>query len=501
MSADSNRGGATVVDGRNGYTPPADYKAPDFVRQWADTASRGADRIEQEREQRARDGQRDAEQRAQDGQRALAQSSQDAQRAAGQAARDAQRAAEQIARDEGRAATSTAARATYDLDRVGEGAQRGLAYSHGSANEALLRRRAQLPAQAPSPAPNLAQATASNPAPVPPPVAQPTTPGVHPTPAVPKSRAAKGPAAKNAAHLGQPGLGAGFAVFAGLAAVVSAFLGYWIPVVIAIMFSAGPIRRGFTFGAKGIAAAVLAILLLAAAAGIQILQVLPGASGSDEAQVSAETTPIGLEGDAIETDPLPELTLEPGAPLSGYGEANIEVVLPAGAGQLAVLDVVDTTGDLAFTVANPQATEHVEFGTGTPNRNTQWLVNTEGAAAQVRGEDPAPAATNNIQVISGGEWSMTILPIDALPAFDSTLAGEGAGLHLYTGAGGEAAITAGDYGKLQIYTHGAALDLIQSELPATETRAWQPGPMVVEVAEAKRIDGTPLPWSIEVAQP
>ena len=146
-----------VVDGRNGYTPPADYKAPDFVRQWSDSASRGADRIEQEREQRARDAQRDALQRAQDGQRALEQSSQDAQRAAGQAARDAQRTAEQIARDQGRAATSTAARATYDLNRVGEGAQRGLAYTHGSANDALLRRRAQCswtvqhaPAQLPS---------------------------------------------------------------------------------------------------------------------------------------------------------------------------------------------------------------------------------------------------------------------------------------------------------------------------------------------------------------
>ncbi|WP_271985001.1 hypothetical protein [Pseudoclavibacter terrae] len=375
-----------MVEGRNGYTPPADYRAPDFVRQWSDSATRGADRIEQEREQRTRDGERDAAQRAQDGQRALEQSSQDAQRAAGQVARDAQRAAEQLARDEGRAATSTAARASYDLDRSGEGAQRGLAYSHGSANDALLRRRAQPPTQAPSsaPTPHPGQAPSAGQAPVPPPAPQQATPGVDPTPAVPKSRAAKGPAAKNAAHLGQPGLGPGFAVFAGLAAVVSAFLGYWIPVVIAIMFSAGPIKRGFTSGAKGIAVSILAILLLAAGAAVQILQVLPGASGTDETEAVTESTPVGLEGDPIESGTLPEFTLQAGSPVGGFGEANLDVVLPEGAGQLAVLQVDDKVGGLSASMYSGDQVVEFQYLERATGGTAQWLINTQAAVVRRR---------------------------------------------------------------------------------------------------------------------
>ena len=494
-----------MSDGRNGYTPPADYRAPDFVRQWADTASRGADRIELEREQRARDGQRDAEQRAQDGQRALEQSSQDAQRAAGQAARDAQRAAEQLARDEGRAATSTAARATYDLDRSGEGAQRGLAYSHGSANDALQRRRAQTPAQAPSqahsPEPGSQQALTPNPAPPLPPVSQAATPGVHPTPAVPKSRAAKGPAAKNAAHLGQPGFGPGFAIFAGLAAVVAAFLGYWIPVVIAILFSAGPIKRGFKSGSKGIAAAVLAILLLAAAAGVQILQVLPGTSSGDEdvsSESISESTPVGLEGDAIETGALPEFTLQAASPVGGYGEANLNVVLPEGIGQMAVLQVDDKVGGLTASMYSGDQVigfEYVERATGG---TAQWLINTEAAFAQSIGDDPAPLVVDSIMFMSEGEWTAEILPVSVLPSFDVALDGVGPGLYLYTGAGGDVSVTSSDYGRLSIAVHGSQFDYITAEIPETVAGTWSAGPAVLEVFEAEKIDGTPLPWSIQV---
>lgn len=481
-----------MVESRNGYTPPADYRAPDFVRQWADTASRGADRIEQEREQRARDGQRDAEQRAQGGQRALAQSSQDAQRAAGQVARDAQRAAEQLARDEGRAATSTAARATYDLDRVGEEAQRGLAYSHGSANEALLRRRAHLPSEAPAPVA----------APSPAPGAQPTAPAGPPSvasrPAVPKSAAAKGPAAKNAAHMGQPGLGAGFAVFAGLAAVVGALLGYWIPVIIAIMFSAGPIRRGFKSGAKGIAAALLAILLLAAAAGIQIVHVLPGASGDDESEVSAEATPIGLEGDAIETDPLPEYTLQSGTPVSGSGEARFDVVLPEGAGQLAVLQVEDKVGGLSASMFSGDQIVGFEYLDRPSGGTAQWLVNTEAAFAQSVGDDPTPLVTDGVTFLSDGEWTAEILPISVLPSFDAALDGAGPGLYLYTGAGGEVSVTSSDYGRLAMSVHGSQFDYITAEIPEVVSSSWSAGPSVIQISEAEKIDGSPLPWSIQV---
>ncbi|PPG43106.1 hypothetical protein [Pseudoclavibacter sp. RFBA6] len=492
-----------MVEGRNGYTPPADYRAPDFVRQWSDSATRGADRIEQEREQRTRDGERDAAQRAQDGQRALEQSSQDAQRAAGQVARDAQRAAEQLARDEGRAATSTAARASYDLDRSGEGAQRGLAYSHGSANDALLRRRAQPPTQAPSsaPTPHPRRAPSAGQAPVPPPAPQQATPGVHPTPAVPKSRAAKGPAAKNAAHLGQPGLGPGFAVFAGLAAVVSAFLGYWIPVVIAIMFSAGPIKRGFTSGAKGIAVSVLAILLLAAGAGVQILQVLPGASGTDETEAVTESTPVGLEGDPIESGTLPEFTLQAGSPVGGFGEANLDVVLPEGSGQLAVLQVDDKVGGLSASMHSGDQVVEFQYLEGATGGTAQWLINTQAAFEQSLGDDPTSLVVDRITIMSEGEWTAEILPVSVLPPFDVALDGVGPGLYLYTGAGGEASITSSDYGNFAMTVHGSEFDYITAEIPEVQARTWPAGPFVIEVVEANKIDGTPLPWSIQVASP
>ncbi|PPG22747.1 MULTISPECIES: hypothetical protein [unclassified Pseudoclavibacter] len=476
-----------MVESKNGYTPPADYKAPDFVRQWADTASRGADRIEQEREQRARDAERAAAQRAQDGQRALDQTSQDAQRSAGQSARDAQRAAEQLARDEGRAATSTAARATYDLDRVGEGAKRGLAYTHGGSQDAL--RRGSGPA-----APSVSAPFEAADAP------QPTTAGQAPPPPLPPAPSGRAARQGGRPTGNQPGLKPGLAVGAGVAAIVAALVGLWFGIVLALIFAAPSIRRGFRSGAKGVAVSILAILLFVVAAGIQLLQFASDSRESSAAESSATSTPVGLEGDAVVTDPVPELTLEPGVPLSGYGEANIDVLLPSGAGELAVLEVVDTMGDVTFLVANPQATEDVEFSSGIPGDTTQWLVNTAGADAAARGEDPTPVATNSIQVISGGVWEMTLSAVDVLPTFDATLSGEGAGLYLYTGAGGEAAISAGDYGKLQITTHGATPELTQVELPETVSRTWQPGPMVVEVEEARRIDGTPQPWSIQVAQ-
>lgn len=505
MSADRKQGGATVVEGKNGYTPPADYRAPDFVRQWSDSATRGADRIEQEREQRTRDGERDAAQRAQDGQRALEQSSQDAQRAAGQAARDAQRAAEQLARDEGRAATSTAARATYDLDRSGEGAQRGLAYSHGSANDALLRRRAQLPtqAQAPSsaPAPPAGQVSSPGPAPTSPPAPQPTTPGVHPTPAVPKSRAAKGPAAKNAAHLGQPGLGPGAAVVAGLAAIVAAFLGYWIPVVIAILFSMAPIKRGFASGAKGIAAAILAILLLASAAFVQVVQVLPGAFGSDETEVSTESTPVELEGDPIESGTLPEFTLQAGNPVGGFGEANLDVVLPEGDGQLAVLQVDDKVGGLSASMYSGDQVVEFQYLERATGGTAQWLINTQAAFEQSFGDDPTSLVVDRITIMSEGEWTAEILPVSVLRPFDVALDGVGPGLYLYTGAGGEASITSSDYGNFAMTVHGSEFDYITAEIPEVQARTWPAGPFVIEVVEATKIDGTPLPWSIQVVSP
>lgn len=478
-----------MVESKNGYTPPEDYRAPDFVRQWSDTASRGADRLEQEREQRVRDAERAAAQRAQDGQRALDQTSQDAQRSAGQSARDAQRAAEQLARDEGRAATSTAARATYDLDRVGEGAKRGLAYTHGGSQDAL--RRGSGPAapstSAPFEAANAVQPPAAEQAPPPPPV-----------PPAPSARATRQGGRQTGS---QPGLKPGFAVGAGIAAVVSAIVGLWFGIVVTLIFAAPSIRRGFRSGAKGVAVSIFAILLFVVAAGIQLLQFASDSRESSAAESSTTSTPIGLEGDAVATDPVPELTLEPGVPLSGYGEANIEVLLPSGAGQLAVLEVVDTMGDVTFLVANPQATEDVEFSSGIPGDTTQWLVNTAGADAEARGEDPSPMATNSIQVISGGVWEMTLSAVDVLPTFDATLSGEGAGLYLYTGSGGEAAISASDYGKLQIRTHGATPEFLRVELPETVSRTWQSGPMVVEVEEASRIDGTPQSWSIQVAQP
>lgn len=485
-----------MVDSRNGYTPPADYRAPDFVRQWSDAATRGADRIEQEREQRTRDGERDAAQRAQDGQRALEQSASDAQRAAGQAARDADRSAQQLALDAERSATSTAARATYDFDRSGEGAQRGLAYSHGSSNSALQRGPAASPVPVPVSAPQQGSTA-------------PATPRSHaqaspahlavPTTSRKPRPASKGPAAKNAAHLGQPGLGVGFAVGAAVAAVFAAFIGWWIAVLLAIAASAGPIKRGFRSGAKGIAGALLAIVLLAAAAGIQVLQFVPGVFESGEAESSTAPTPFGLEGDAVETGPAPEFGLTSGVPLSGSGEANISLDLPAGPGQLAVLDVYDGEGDLTLIVAGPEGTQQLEFGTGTPGETFQLLLNTEGADAQSRGADPTSVATNSVQVLSGTDWEITLATIDVLPSFDASLDAEGTGLYLYLGAGGEATITTGDYGALQIFTHGGQLDVIEAELPASEVRTWPAGPIVLEVTEARRLDGTPLPWSVQVA--
>ncbi len=288
---------------------------------------------------------------------------------------------------------------------------------------------------------------------------------------------------------------------AGLAAVISAFLGFWIALVLALAAAAGPIKRGFSAGPKGIASSILAILLFVGAAGIQIQQWLPsssdgGQSGSE--QTGNEQTTGGLEGDAVETDPVPQFTLQSGTPVSGYGEASLDLVLPAGAEELAVLNIYDAVGDLTFSVSNPQTTVELQFGSGVPGESRQVLVNKEGAAALGLGRDPESVASSNLQIISGSEWEVSISTIDVLPAFETELDGAGPGLYLYTGGGGEAVVSSSEYGSLRVYTHSAVLDVIESDLPVNEARSWGPGPIVVEVAEASGIDGGPLPWSIRV---
>ncbi len=103
--------------------------------------------------------------------------------------------------------------------------------------------------------------------------------------------------------------------------------------------------------------------------------------------------------------------------------------------------------------------------------------------------------------MSEGEWTAEILPVSVLPPFDVALDGVGPGLYLYTGAGGEASITSSDYGNFAMTVHSSEFDYITAEIPEVQARTWPAGPFVIEVVEANKIDGTPLPWSIQVASP
>lgn len=191
--------------------------------------------------------------------------------------------------------------------------------------------------------------------------------------------------------------------------------------------------------------------------------------------------------------------MQAGSPVGGYGEANLNVVLPEGIGQLAVLQVDDKVGGLTASMYSGDQVigfEYVERATGG---TAQWLINTEAAFAQSIGDDPAPLVVDSIMFMSEGEWTAEILPISVLPPFDTAVDGVGPGLYLYTGAGGEVSVTSGDYGRLAISVHGSQFDYITAEIPEVVATSWPAGPSVIEVSEATKIDGTPLPWNIQVA--
>lgn len=486
-------------DGKNGYTPPADYRAPDFVRQWSDSASRGADRIEQEREQRTRDAERDAAQRALDGQRAVGQSAQDAQRTAEQAARDAERNAQQLARDTERSTTSTAARATYDLDRSGEGAQRGLAYSHGSAGDAL--RRSQAPALSPAPVPAAvpaARAPASTPT-----GAKASARASASAPAAKVGKHTPTATAKNAANNARPGLKPSFAVLMGAVAVITSFMGLWIVVLFTLIAGLQLLGRGFRSGVKGVLTSLLASLLFVAAIGIQLAPMLADLLGEEGASQAEVTVPSEETSDDVE-EPSSDV-LEVGSSVTGVGDAVLLLALPEDDGALAVLSITDLGGGLSFGEGSPEASPDGQVGFSyvptDPSGPHHYLINREGYFAQLMGDDPTSVATDHLVIESTGAWVAEILSVGSLPSFDTSMQGMGSGLFLYTGQGGEATFTLATEGRVEVATYGTTPDIMTMQAAGSQVMDFPAGPTVVHVMDGVGVRGTPYAWDIQVAPP
>lgn len=252
------------------------------------------------------------------------------------------------------------------------------------------------------------------------------------------------------------GGGGWFGLIAAILALTFAISGIsfiaWVLIVVSLISSIGLMRAGGGRRVVGFITLVMTVVAL-------VIQLIGSAGGSIRGAVTELSGGTGT------------LDLTGTASVSGSGNARFDVVLPGGAEDIGLLQVEFEGERLRIYDVDADGEQMGGSSLSAYDDYSGIAVINEWTDDEFRA----------IDVEAEGDWTVTLVPLETLPSFDSEYSGSGSEVVLYTGDGGDATFTFEPDQSISIDTFGADSWYESTSEITSLTRPFDAGPTIIRI--------------------